>query len=182
MLRDLEPVLKRVAGDNIELVLPKASAPLNLDVEPRPVERMLVNVAAYSRERMPLGGRLKIDIDAVTLDREFVAKYPNVRPGAHVLLTVNEVRSAARPEVSVDTPSAAASAVAIAENPGVDLGALQTLVSNCGGHLWMRAEPPGDMVLKIHLPRRVMERAETRTPAIHAPRSRWLKRAFGARH
>ena len=183
VLRDLEPVLKRVAGDNIELVLPKGSAPLNLDVEPRPVERMLVNVAAYSRERMPLGGRLKIDIDAVTLDREFVAKYPNVRPGAHVLLTVNEVRSAARPEATVDTPSAgAASAVGIAENPGVDLGALQTLVSNCGGHLWMRAEPPGVMVLKIHLPRRVVERAETRTPAIHAPRSRWLKRAFGARH
>ena len=99
VLRDLAPVLKRVAGGNIELVLPKASTPLNLDVEAERVERMLVNVAAYGRERMPLGGRLMIEVASVVVDRNFVEKYPNVRPGAHVLLTVTEVRGAARPDL-----------------------------------------------------------------------------------
>jgi hypothetical protein len=47
-------------------------------------------------------------------------------------------------------------------HPGVDLGTLQALVSGCGGHLWMMAEPPGDMVLKIHLPRRVLDRPDSR--------------------
>jgi hypothetical protein len=175
VLRDLAPVLKRVAGENIDVVLPNASSPLNLDVEARPVERMLVNVAAYGRERMPLGGRLMIDVDSVVVDREFVAKHPNVRPGEHVLLTVNEQRRAAPTEshpVSTFT----------GDSPGVDLGALQALVSECGGHLWMRAEPPGDMELKIHLPRRVLDQSETPAAAIPTGRPRWLKRAFGARH
>lgn len=182
VLRDLEPVLKRVAGDNIDLVLPKVSAPLNLDVEARPVERMLVNVAAYGRERMPLGGRLKIDLDSVVFDREFVAKHPNVRPGEHVLLIVNEQRRVVRPETSVagPAPSSAAIATFSGDSPGVDLGVLQALVTECGGHLWMRAEPPGDMELKIHLPRRVLDRSEQ--PALPAGRSRWIRRAFGARH
>src|SRR5204862_3875123 len=107
VLRDLAPVLKRVAGENIDVVLPNASSPLNLDVEARPVERMLVNVAAYGRERMPLGGRLMFEVASVVVDRKFVAKYPNVRPGAHVLLTVNEVRGAARQDFSaaVRTPA-----------------------------------------------------------------------------
>src|SRR4029079_14025284 len=130
VLRDLEPVLKRVAGENIDVVLPKASAALNLDVEPRPVERMLVNVAAYGRERMPLGGRLKIDVDSVVVDREFVAKHPHVRPGEHVLLIVNEQRRVVRPNAS-ETASAGSPAVSsfTGDSPGVDLGTLQALVT-----------------------------------------------------
>jgi PAS domain S-box-containing protein len=185
VLRDLEPVLKRVAGDNIEIVLSTVSTPLNLDVEPGRVERMLVNVAAYGRERMPLGGRLMIEVASVVVDRTFVAKYPNVRPGAHVLLTVNEVRGAVRPDVSTTlrTQASAAEFTAPAtDNPGVDLGALQALISDCGGHLWIMAEPPGNMVLKIHLPRRVLDRSDPRAPAMRPRRSRWIQRAFGARH
>jgi hypothetical protein len=185
VLRNLEPVLKRVAGSDIDLVLPKPSTPLNLDVEMERVERMLVNVAAYGRERMPRGGQLLFEVAPVVLDRTFVAKYPNVRPGAHVLLTVNEVRRAARPELSAtaSNPAFGVSAIASAsKSPGVDLGALQALVSDCGGHLWMMAEPPGDMVLKIHLPRRVLDRPDPRTPAKASVRARWMNRAGGVRH
>jgi PAS domain S-box-containing protein len=182
VLRDLEPVLKRVAGENIDVVLPAASAALNLDVEARPVERMLVNVAAYGRERMPLGGRLKIDVDSVVVDREFVARHPNVRPGEHVLLIVNEQRHLIRPDAGdVASESLPASSTFSGDSPGVDLGVLQELVSACGGHLWMRAEPPGDMELKIHLPRRVLDRSEALATPIASGRSRWIRRAFGVR-
>jgi PAS domain S-box-containing protein len=183
VLRDLEPVLKRVAGANIDVVLPKASAPLNLDVEPRPIERMLVNVAAYGRERMPFGGRLRIDVDSVVVDREFVAKYPHVRPGEHVLLIVNEERRVIHPNAAnaAVTGSPVASSFS-GDSPGVDLGTLQALVSECGGHLWMRAEPPGDMELKIHLPRRILDRLEAPATPIPSGRSRWIRRAFGSRH
>ena len=138
-----------------------AATSLNLDVEAERVERMLVNVAAYGRERMPLGGRLMFDVAPVVVDRKFVTKYPNVRPGAHVLLTVNEVRGVVRPDLSAaGRNQGVANAIASASNgPGVDLGALQALVSDCGGHLWMMAQPPGEMVLKIHLPRRILDRS-----------------------
>jgi hypothetical protein len=159
LLRDLEPVLKRVAGGSVDFALPKTTTPLHLDVEAERVERMLVNIAAYGRERMPFGGRLIVDVGSVVLDRAFIDKYPNVRPGAHVLLTINEVRRA-RPEFApAPGHEPAAEAPPLAEDhPGVDLGALQALVSDCGGHLWMQVEPPGDMALKIHLPRRVLDR------------------------
>jgi PAS domain S-box-containing protein len=185
VLRDLEPVLKRVAGSEIDVVLPKAATPLNLDVEAERVERMLVNVAAYGRERMPRGGRLMFEVAPVVVDRKFVATYPNVRPGAHVLLTVNEVRGAARPDFSAAVRNQASGANTIAsasKSPGVDLGALQALVSDCGGHLWMMVEPPGDMVLKIHLPRRVLDRPDPRTPAKASVRARWINRPAGVGH
>jgi hypothetical protein len=167
VLRDLEPVLKRVAGDDIELVLPKASPAVHVDVESERVERVLVNVASYARERMPHGGRLNIELATVVVERRFIAKYPNVRPGDHVLITITEERGTVRNGSPAGLPdeSAAAASRPAPEKPGVDLGALLSLVGNCGGHLWMSAEPPGNMVLKIHLPRPASDGQQ----APHAP-------------
>ena len=72
VLRNLAPVLKRVAGDDIEVVLPKSIPPFSVDVERPRVERVLVNVASYARERMPHGGRLKINLATTVVDRTFL--------------------------------------------------------------------------------------------------------------
>jgi len=175
-------VLKRVAGNDIELVLPESSAPIEVDVERERVERVLVNVASYARERMPDGGRVKIDLSTTVVGRRFIARYPNVRPGAHVLLTVTEVPGAARPPLPVELraePAAADAGRSAAEKPGVDLGALLGLIGDCGGHLWMAAEPPGNMTLRIHLPRRAREEAgDPRAPLARSRPRRSLARVF----
>jgi trimeric autotransporter adhesin len=157
VLRDLGSVLKRVAGDDIELVLPKKGSALNVDVDADRVERILVNITAYGRERMPSsGGRLIFELARVAADPDFLLKYPNVRPGAHALISVTKVRTAAPA-----SPIEAGAIAARPERPGVDLGLLQALIDDCGGHLWMKAEPGGDMELKIHLPLRSADPSRT---------------------
>jgi hypothetical protein len=152
LLRDLGPVLKRVAGDDIDLVLPKNGSALNVDVDAERVERILVNITAYGRERMPSGSRLMIELDRVEVDRDFVTKYPSVRPGAHALISVAKVRTVVPAEWPKDSRQEATAMKATSERPSIDLGTLQALVDDCGGHFWMKAEPGGDIELKIHLP------------------------------
>ena len=155
VLRDLGPVLKRVAGDEVDFDLPRPAPPLVVDVQADRVERLLVNLAAYGRERMPFGGRLKIELATVILDQAFLEKYPNVRRGKHALITATEIRRTARTEgpLRLREPSASV---------GVDLGALQGLIRECGGHLWVTAVPHGDMEVRIHLPLRSSDAAVTR--------------------
>ena len=177
VLRNLTSVLKRVAGDDIEFVLPKPSSPLNVDVELDRVERILVNVAAYGRERMPFGGRLMFEFANVMVGRESVAKHPEVRPGPHVLITVTAVRYAVWSDASRTLPRVSHStkaAESASDRPGVELGAMQTLIRSCGGRLWLAAEPPGDMVLKIHLPGGTPHRAAVPRAAMPHPMRRWL--------
>ena len=156
LLCDFELVLKRVAGGDIQFVLPKTSPPLTVDVDVERIERILVNVASYGRQRMPFGGQLEFELATVVIDRQFVATHPHVRPGAHVLITVTEVRATARP-VPADAlryqPVGTDGSTPESGKPGVDLGVLMELIADCGGHLWMTADPPGNMVLKIHLPK-----------------------------
>jgi hypothetical protein len=120
---------------------------LSVDAGTEQVERLLVNLASYGRERMPFGGRLRIELGTSVVDRRFAAKHPNVRMGRHALITVTEVRRAARAERRDAAVKSTSS-----PRPGVDFGTLQGLVSECGGHLWMKEQPLGDMVAKIRLP------------------------------
>jgi PAS domain-containing protein len=182
VLKDLGPVLKRVAGDEIDLVLPRTSSPIHVDLEAHRLERILVNVAAYGRGRMRSSGRLMIEVAGVTLDQQFTEKYPNVRPGPHVLLTVTEVRRSAPPDLRTAFDSQPATGNGETGTPGVDLGTLQELVNDCGGHLWMTAEPPGDMVLKIHLPRRALDELDPPAGVRQSSRPRWIERLAGVRH
>ena len=111
---------------------------------------------AIGRERMPFGGRLLIELATVVVGSKFVAKYPHVRPGDHVLITVTEVRGGFRSDFPMRPPKGAwrerTPCRSVSHRPGVDLGVLQGLIRDCGGHLWIKAEPTGDMVLKMRLP------------------------------
>jgi hypothetical protein len=174
ILGDLAPVLERVVGDDIELVYPKTSGAFDVDVEAERVERVLVNVAGYARQRMSNGGQVRIDLATTVVGRRFIAAYPGVRPGRHVLITVAEVSRAVPAVTATNMPGDAAPT---SDKPGVDLGALVDLVASCGGHLWIEAERAGDMLLKIHLPARVPEdRGEKGTTPVGSERARRLAR------
>ena len=177
VLRDLEPVLRQVAGDAVALDLRKAASPVNVDVNAERVERLLVNVASYGRERMPHGGRLRIELSTVVVDGKFIAQHPNVRQGLHALITVTEVASAA-PALSILEHASEPDARVASERPGVDLGALQELISECGGHLWITAEPGGSMVVKMRLPLRAAWESQADKQARHGL-GRVTARLFG---
>jgi signal transduction histidine kinase len=151
VLHDLEPILQELAGDEVHVVLPERPPrevpPFTVDVTAQRVERLLINLARYSRGRIPSGGRMVFDVASTTVDGPFVAKYPNVRQGPHVLLTVTQARDG-----NGFVPSRGAQASTVEGND--DLSALHGLVRHCGGHLWMDTDTTGEMKIKIHLPLR----------------------------
>ena len=151
VLHDLEPILQELAGDEVHVVLPERPPrevpPFTVDVTAQRVERLLINLARYSRGRIPSGGRMVFDVASTTVDGPFVAKYPNVRQGPHVLLTVTQARDG-----NGLVPSGGAQASTVEGND--DLSALHGLVRHCGGHLGMDTDTTGEMKIKIHLPLR----------------------------
>ena len=150
VLRDLEPILQELAGDDVEVVLPehpdREEPPFNVDLTAQRVERLLINLARYSRGRIASGGRMVFEIASTTVDGQFVANNPNVRRGPHVLLTVTQDGAEASTAGGNGHGSAASTTA------GGDLSALHGLVRHCGGHLWMDTDTTGETKIKIHLP------------------------------
>jgi hypothetical protein len=150
IIRDLEPVLRRVAGQDVEFRLPEDIPAVRLGLSSERVDRLLVNLASYGRERMPEGGRVTIDFATVDVDRESAARHTNLRPGAYALITMTKSRPRDREQMqnsTVQRPRGRSG-----RTPGVELGTLQAQVGECGGHLWMTIDPQGDIVSKLYLP------------------------------
>ena len=118
---------------------------------------------------MPSGGRLKIELGTSVVDRRFAARHPNVRLGLHALITVTETGNA---------PGSDEGRGRAAGRPAVDFGTLQELVSECGGHLWMNVQPPGEMVAKIRLPLTITDDRALSRSAARTSRSRTAARWF----
>jgi hypothetical protein len=180
-LRDMAPILKRVLGDDIALLLPKATGRLDVDVDTERVERILVNVANYARERMPHGGRVNIRLATVTVDHEFVVSHPKVRQGAHVLITIEEIKGPVWPPLPIHLPINRSAHHEVpptpSDRPGIDLGPLAALIGEVGGYLWMSAEPAGNMTLRVHLPKRTEDESLQPVAAV-AGRARQFTRWF----
>jgi hypothetical protein len=61
----------------------------------------------------------------------------------------------------------------------VDVGVLLELIGKSGGHLWMAAEPSGNMVLKIHLPQSVSDGLmDSHAPGARSVGERAMARLF----
>uniref|UniRef100_C6DZZ9 histidine kinase n=1 Tax=Geobacter sp. (strain M21) TaxID=443144 RepID=C6DZZ9_GEOSM len=86
-------LLKRVAGQGIELAWEPAPDTLPIMVDQAQMEQVLVNLTANARDAMPQGGTLTITVDAVDLAPHEVQGYDHTRPGPHVRIAVSDTGS-----------------------------------------------------------------------------------------
>jgi hypothetical protein len=118
------------------------------------------------------------------VDRQFQASHPKVRPGTHVLITIAEIQGAVWPvlpvHLRIGRGAPASASRSPSDNPGMDLGPLVALIGDAGGHLWMSAEPAGNMTLQIRLPKPARDEigepaATTSSSDRGRPLTRWFR-------
>ena len=90
--RDLEKMLRRVIGEDIELVLALDPALGHVKADLGQVEHVLMNLVVNARDAMPLGGKLTLATRNVELDAGHVDVDGPLSPGPHVMLTLSDYR------------------------------------------------------------------------------------------
>ncbi len=86
----LESILRRLVGEDVEIVTNFAPECGKVLVDPGQIEQVVMNLAVNARDAMPDGGRLTIDAAEVLLDEDFAADHIGVTAGPHVLLAVSD--------------------------------------------------------------------------------------------
>jgi signal transduction histidine kinase/ActR/RegA family two-component response regulator len=88
LVLQIEKLLRRLIGEDIELVTIPAAAPDVAEADPARLEQVIMNLAVNARDAMPNGGKLTIETGFTEISESFPARQLGVKPGGYITISI----------------------------------------------------------------------------------------------
>ena len=167
LMLDLNTMLRRLISENIELVTLPAPNLHPIRVDPGRVEQVLVNLVVNARDAMPEGGKLVIETENVTVNREFAER--NLESGNKecVRLSVSDTGVGMTPEVKTHIFEPFFTTKEVGKGTGLGLSTCYGIVKQSGGYIAFTSEADQGTTFRIYLPAAKGSRPEVTVGAGH---------------
>ena len=174
LVRSLEPELKALLGEGVELVL-QHDGECAVEADPEQLSFALRELASNARVAMPQGGRFGVRVSNVALNEEFVHSHPGSRLGSSVLLEVSDTGVGMSSEIQKRIFEPFFSTQGRASRPGMGLATVYGIIKQSRGNLYVESREGKGTTFMIYLPvagerpGKPKESQSAVTPSLDAP-------------
>jgi PAS domain S-box-containing protein len=152
VLVDMQPMLRRLIGETVELTIRPAGAPAVVRIDPVQLQQVVLNLVVNARDAMPDGGRLEIEtFDAAAPP----AGHPSgdAAPGSWVALAVADtgIGMDAATQAHVFEPFFTTKGAG--KGTGLGLASVHGIVDQNGGRIDVTSAPHRGSTFTVYLPR-----------------------------
>lgn len=152
IVRDVERMLLRVIGEDIQLTSALASGISSVKIDPGQIEQVIMNLVVNARDAMPQGGRLTIETTEVEVDAVYRKMHRQVRAGHFVVLTVSDTGQGMTADVKARMFEPFFTTKSVGKGTGLGLAVVHGIVKQSGGTIEVLSEVGLGTVIKIYLP------------------------------
>lgn len=157
---DMDRMLRRIIGENIELVTLPAQDLWNVRMDPGQVEQVITNLVVNARDAMPEGGTLTIETGNTTFDEAFADSHIGSVPGDYVMISVTDTGIGIPERIQKYIFEPFFTTKEKDKGSGLGLSTCYGIVKQNKGNIWVDSEPDKGASFKVFLPK-----TETKLPA-----------------
>ena len=153
LIADLEAMLRRTLGENIELEIIRSAGLWPAMVDAAQLENALLNLLLNARDAMPQGGRLTIEAANTALDDAYSARSVDVTPGQYVMVAVTDTGTG-MDRTTLDRAFEPFFTTKPKERgTGLGLSMVWGFAKQSNGHVRIYSEPGQGTTVRLYLPR-----------------------------
>jgi len=153
IVRGMDPMLRRVIGENLELHVALAPGLGCVKADPAQMEQVIVNLVINARDAMPQGGRLSIQTADVDLPGNTALAKGEVPGGTYVMLSVTDTGAGMDEETVNRAFEPFFTTKRMDQGTGLGLSTVYGIVKQSDGHVTVESAPGKGSVFRVYLPR-----------------------------
>jgi CheY-like chemotaxis protein len=168
LINDMTDLLRRTLGERIEVESIVAGGLWNTLVDQNQLENAVLNLSINSRDAMPDGGKLTIEVANAFLDDAYARAHSEVSSGQYVMVAVSDTGTGMPAEVAARAFDPFFTTKPEGKGTGLGLSQVYGFVKQSGGHIKIYTEKGEGTTIKLYLPRSTAT-AQWTAPVLEAP-------------
>ncbi len=152
VVADLEKMLRRLIGEDIELVTDLDPELGHIQADPGQVEQIILNLCVNARDAMSQGGRVTIETRNLDLDDSYIRRRAHAPSGPHILLAVSDTGQGMDEETRSHIFEPFFTTKGPGKGTGLGLSTVYGIVKQSGGHVEVESEPGRGTTFRVYFP------------------------------
>ena len=156
LIKNMDEMLRRALGGEIEVETVVAGGLWNSLVDPDQLENAVLNLAINARDAMNGEGRLTIEASNAFLDDEYVRQHDELSAGQYVMIAVTDTGTGIPEDILERVYEPFFTTKAEDKGTGLGLAMVYGFLKQSGGHVKIYSEVGAGTTVKLYFPRQVV--------------------------
>ena len=153
VVAEVEAMLRRLIGEDIELVTILSGDPLCVIADVGQIEQVIMNLATNARDAMPNGGRLTLQTGLKEPDENVAGDTSGSQPNRHALLAVTDTGIGIDEQTKLRLFEPFFTTKEVGKGTGLGLSTIYGIVKNHNGHVRVQSVPGRGSTFEVFLRR-----------------------------